>query len=46
MHYFLKVKVWINEHMLELPTPPSLDEMEYATNLETNLPEAPVKTLR
>jgi galactarate dehydratase len=35
---------WINEHMLELPTPPSLDEMEYATNLETNLPEAPVKT--
>lgn len=35
---------WINEHMLELPNPPSLDEMEYATNLVTDLPEPPVKT--
>lgn len=35
---------WINEHMLELPTPPSVDEMEFATNLVTELPEAPVKT--
>jgi galactarate dehydratase len=35
---------WINEHMLELPTPPSLDEMKFATNLVTVLPEAPVKT--
>ncbi len=29
---------WINEYMLELPTPPSLDEMKFATNLENNLP--------
>ena len=35
---------WINEFMLELPTPPSVDDMEYATNIVTNLPEAPVKT--
>ncbi|PFO08668.1 galactarate dehydratase [Bacillus sp. AFS076308] len=35
---------WINEHMLKLPIPPSLDEMEFATNLITNLPEPPVRT--
>jgi len=35
---------WINEHMLELPIPPSLDEMEFATNLITDLPEPPVRT--
>ena len=35
---------WINEFMLELPTPPSVDDMEYATNIVTYLPEAPVKT--
>ena len=35
---------WINEFMLELPTPPSVDDMEYATNIVTDLPEAPVKT--
>ena len=35
---------WINEFMLELPTPPSVDNMEYATNIVTDLPEAPVKT--
>jgi galactarate dehydratase len=35
---------WINEHMLELPTPPSLDEMEFATVIKTNLPKAPIKT--
>ena len=35
---------WINEHMLKLPIPPSLDEMEYASNLATNLPEPPVTT--
>jgi galactarate dehydratase len=34
---------WINEHMLELPTPPALDEMKFATNLNTHLPEAPVR---
>lgn len=35
---------WINEYMLQLPTPPALDEMEFATNLVTDLPEPPVKT--
>ena len=35
---------WINEFMLELPTPPSVDDMEYATNIVTDFPEAPVKT--
>ena len=35
---------WINEFMLELPTPPSVDDMEYATNIVKDLPEAPVKT--
>lgn len=35
---------WIHEHMLELPIPPSLDEMVYASNLVINLPEPPVRT--
>lgn len=35
---------WINEHMLDLPTPPDVDEMEFATNLVTELPEPPVTT--
>ena len=35
---------WINEKMLELPVPPSLDEMKFATNIVTDLPEAPIKT--
>lgn len=35
---------WINEFMLELPTPPSVDDMEYATKIVTDLPQAPVKT--
>lgn len=35
---------WINEHMLELPTPPDVDEMEFATNLVTDLPAPPVNT--
>ncbi len=35
---------WINEKMLELPLPPSVDEMEFATNIVTDLPEAPIKT--
>ncbi len=35
---------WINEHMLELPTPPDVDSMEFGTNLVTDLPEPPVKT--
>lgn len=35
---------WINEHMLKLPQAPSLDEMEFATKLVTDLPVAPVRT--
>lgn len=35
---------WINEFMLELPEPPDVDHMTYATNLVTDLPEPPVKT--
>lgn len=35
---------WINEHMLELPTPPDVDNMEFATNLVTDLPTPPVDT--
>ncbi|PLS08345.1 galactarate dehydratase [Neobacillus cucumis] len=35
---------WINEHMLKLPIPPALDEMEFATNLIKDLPEPPVRT--
>lgn len=35
---------WINENMLELPVPPSVDEMEFAKNIVTELPEAPIKT--
>lgn len=33
---------WINEHMLELPQPPNLDDMKYSANLVTNLPDPPV----
>jgi galactarate dehydratase len=35
---------WINENMLQLPVPPSVDEMRFATNIVTDLPEAPAKT--
>ena len=35
---------WINEKMLELPTPPSVDEMKFAANLVTDLPKPPVDT--
>lgn len=35
---------WINEHMLRLPVPPSLDDMPYGTNIRTDLPEPPLKT--
>lgn len=35
---------WINETMLKLPTPPSLDRMRFAVNLVTDLPEPPVTT--
>lgn len=35
---------WINEFMLELPTPPSVDDMEFGKNIVTELPEPPVTT--
>ena len=35
----IKKGQWINEHMLELPTPPDVDNMEFATNIVTDLPE-------
>lgn len=35
---------WINEQMLRLPTPPALDDMPYAKNIRTDLPEPPRKT--
>ena len=35
---------WINEFMLRLPTPPSLDDMPYGVNIRTDLPEPPVRT--
>ena len=35
---------WINEFMLELPVSPNLNEMVFARNLVTDLPEAPVRT--
>ena len=40
----IKKGQWINEHMLELPTPPDVDNMEFATNIVTDLPEPPVRT--
>ncbi|MBQ7151645.1 MAG: galactarate dehydratase [Synergistaceae bacterium] len=35
---------WINEHMLRLPTSPSVDNMPWGININKNLPEAPRKT--
>ena len=35
---------WINEKMLELPTPPDLDHMDYAINIVNELPVAPIRT--
>ena len=32
---------WINEYMLRLPTPPSLDDMPWGINIRTDLPEPP-----
>lgn len=37
---------WINEFMLELPTPPSVDDMEYGTKIVKDLPTPPVKHLK
>lgn len=30
---------WINENMLTLPTPPSLDDMQWGTNIRSDLPK-------
>ena len=35
---------WINEFMLELPTPASVDDMEYGKKIVTDLPTPPVTT--
>lgn len=35
---------WINEDSLELPVPPALEDMEWGTNLVTDLPTPPVTT--
>ncbi len=35
---------WINEKMLELPTPPDVEHMNYAVNVVKHLPVAPVRT--
>ncbi len=35
---------WINEHMLLLPTPPDVSEMEFGTNIVTDLPTPSVTT--
>ena len=35
---------WINEHMLRLPTPPSLNDMPYGVNIRTDLPDPPSVT--
>lgn len=40
----IKKGSWINEHMLRLPVSPSVDNMPYATNIKTDLPEPPRKT--
>ena len=36
----IKKGQWINENMLQLPTPPSVENMEFATNIVTDLPKA------
>ncbi len=38
----IKKGTWINEHMLALPTPPDVDDMEFATNIVTELPKPSV----
>lgn len=40
----IKKGEWINEFMLELPEPPSVDKMEYGKNIVTELPEPTRKT--
>ncbi len=40
----IKKGQWINEFMLDLPEPPSLDDMEWGKNIVTDLPKAPTDT--
>ncbi len=40
----IQIGDWINEKMLELPTPPDVDHMNYAVNIVNKLPVAPVRT--
>lgn len=40
----IKKGTWIQETMVLLPTPPSLDDMAFATNLVTDLPRPSVTT--
>ena len=40
----IKKGEWINEFMLDLPEPPSVEAMEYGKNIVTDLPEPPRKT--
>ncbi|MCL2569263.1 MAG: galactarate dehydratase [Oscillospiraceae bacterium] len=35
---------WINEHMMDMPTPPDVDDMVFGTNIVTDLPSPPVST--
>ena len=37
---------WINEHMLELPVVPDLDDMKFAINIKTDFPTPPVTTFK
>ena len=40
----IKKGSWINEHMLQLPTPPLLDEMKSGINIVKDLPKSPIRT--
>lgn len=42
----IKKGSWINENMLRLPVSPALDDMEFGTNIITELPEPPVTTFQ
>ncbi|WP_124065568.1 galactarate dehydratase [Clostridium sp. E02] len=37
---------WIHEFMLELPVPPSVDDMEFGKNIVTELPKAPKRVFK
>ena len=42
LNHEIEAGTWVNENMLDLPLPPTLDEMPYATNVVTDLPDPPV----